>query len=136
VKPLQKVAVAFILGISFASACPVNFGQTADQPSKQPAKHRPRPPLIMHAVAPQYTKQARKERIQGISVISLTVGIDGLPHDVTVFRSLAENQLPNLRLIAEGLDEQAIMAVEQYRFKPATLDGKSIPVRVNIEVNF
>jgi TonB family protein len=35
-----------------------------------------------------------------------------------------------------GLDEQALAAVTQYKFKPATLQGKPVPVEVSIEVNF
>jgi protein TonB len=35
-----------------------------------------------------------------------------------------------------GLDEEALEAVSQYKFKPATLQGKPVPVEVNIEVHF
>jgi hypothetical protein len=35
-----------------------------------------------------------------------------------------------------GLDEKAVEAVKRYRFKPAMLQGKPVPVEVNIEVNF
>jgi protein TonB len=35
-----------------------------------------------------------------------------------------------------GLDKKAVDAVKQYRFKPATLQGKAVPVEVNIEVTF
>jgi TonB family protein len=35
-----------------------------------------------------------------------------------------------------GLDQKAVEAVRHYRFKPATLQGKPVPVEVNIEVNF
>jgi protein TonB len=35
-----------------------------------------------------------------------------------------------------GLDEKAIEAVQQYRFKPAMENGKPVLVELNIEVNF
>ena len=35
-----------------------------------------------------------------------------------------------------GLDQKALNDVKQYRFKPATLQGKPVPVEVNIEVHF
>jgi protein TonB len=35
-----------------------------------------------------------------------------------------------------GLDEKAIEAVKQYRFKPAIKDGKPVMVNVTVEVNF
>jgi protein TonB len=150
VKPLQKVAVAFILGISLTSACPLSFGQTADQQPEQPAKNQPQPdatglykvggpvtpPRIIYSVEPRFTWESRNKKVQGISLLTLTVGTDGLPHDITVTQSIAEKQPPNLRSVAEGLDAEAVKAVEQYRFKPATLDAKPVPVKINIEVNF
>jgi protein TonB len=41
-----------------------------------------------------------------------------------------------VRHLGMGLDEKAVEAVKQYKFKPATLQGKPVPVEVNIEVNF
>jgi protein TonB len=35
-----------------------------------------------------------------------------------------------------GLDENAVAAVKQYRFKPATENGKPVAVYLNVEVNF
>jgi TonB family protein len=35
-----------------------------------------------------------------------------------------------------GLDEKALEAVRQYKFKPAVFNGKPVPVEINIEVNF
>jgi protein TonB len=35
-----------------------------------------------------------------------------------------------------GLDEKAVEAVKQYKFKPAMMQGKPVPVEINIEVNF
>jgi protein TonB len=35
-----------------------------------------------------------------------------------------------------GLDEKAVEAVKQYRFKPATENGKPVAVFENVEVNF
>jgi len=34
------------------------------------------------------------------------------------------------------LDQKAVEAVEQYRFKPAMLHGEPVAVQVNIKVNF
>lgn len=35
-----------------------------------------------------------------------------------------------------GLDEQAVAAVSNYRFAPATKDGQPVPVEIFINVNF
>ena len=41
-----------------------------------------------------------------------------------------------VRPLGMGLDEQAVDVVSRYQFAPATLQGKPVPVRINIEVNF
>jgi protein TonB len=35
-----------------------------------------------------------------------------------------------------GLDEKAMAAVKQWRFQPATLDGRPVAVRISVEVSF
>jgi protein TonB len=35
-----------------------------------------------------------------------------------------------------GLDEEAVAAVNQYRFKPAMQNGGPVPVKLTVEVNF
>ena len=35
-----------------------------------------------------------------------------------------------------GLDEKAVEAVRQYKFKPAMENGKPVPVEIYVEVNF
>ena len=35
-----------------------------------------------------------------------------------------------------GLDEKAVAAVKQYRFKPAMENGKPVTVEMNVEVTF
>jgi protein TonB len=59
-------------------------------------------------------------------VLSLTLDTNGIPHDVRLIRSLAPS-----------LDEKAIEAVKQYRFKPAMRDGKTpVPTTFRILVEF
>lgn len=83
------------------------------------------PPVAIHTVDPKYSKQARKARFSGQVVVSMIVGTDGEPHNVHILRGAGM-----------GLDEEAMKAVEQYRFKPATQNGKPVAVYVNVEVNF
>jgi len=47
------------------------------------------------------------------------------------------NQLPDLPdLSSEGRQPDPLLSRRLYRFKPATLQGKPVPVEVNIEVTF
>jgi protein TonB len=40
------------------------------------------------------------------------------------------------RGVGMGLDEKAVEAVRQYKFKPGMKDGKPVKVELAIEVNF
>ncbi|HTZ58470.1 MAG TPA: M56 family metallopeptidase [Acidobacteriaceae bacterium] len=82
-------------------------------------------PTLIYAPNPQYTEKARKAKYQGVCVIALIVDAAGNPQRVLVVRHLGM-----------GLDQKAVEAVKQYRFDPAMLNGKPVPVEVNIEVNF
>lgn len=53
-------------------------------------------PRAIYAPDPEYSEKARKMKISGSVILSLIVGIDGLPHDVKVEKSLGY-----------GLDEKA-----------------------------
>jgi protein TonB len=83
------------------------------------------PPVAIHSPEPKYSKQARREKLQGVCVLWLVVGADGLPREIKVQRTLGL-----------GLDERAIEAVKQWKFKPAMKDGNPVAVRISIEVNF
>src|ERR1700761_3967755 len=83
------------------------------------------PPVLIHSVDAEFSDEARRAKVQGVSVVSLIVDAQGMPQRVSVMRKLGQ-----------GLDEKAIEAVRQYRFKPSTYQGKPVPVEITVEVNF
>jgi periplasmic protein TonB len=82
-------------------------------------------PEVIYQVEPEFSEEARKAKFAGNVLVSLWVGTDGLPSHVRVIRP-----------VGMGLDEKALEAVKQYRFKPAMENGKPVLVELNIEVNF
>jgi len=74
---------------------------------------------------PEYSDLARRNKYQGVCVLSLIVSTEGTTRDIYVVRPLGE-----------GLDEKAIAAVSRWRFKPATKDGAPVAVAINVEVQF
>jgi protein TonB len=84
-----------------------------------------RPPIATYTPDPEFSEEARKAKFSGNVMVSLIVGEDGKPRNVHVLRG-----------VGMGLDQKAVAAVQQYKFKPALKDGKPVPVYVNIEVNF
>lgn len=95
--------------------------------------HRPK---VVTAVAPEHTTEAREHRLKGVSVIYLVVDEEGVPKDERVFRSLGEVVDPKYCAAAQGLDDKAIEAVKQYRFRPGLLKGHPVKVDTHVEVDF
>lgn len=83
------------------------------------------PPRAIYSPGPEYSEKARAAGYQGTCVLWLVVDTEGRPHDIRVARSLGM-----------GLDEKAIEAVRQWRFKPAMKDGLPVAVQINVEVSF
>lgn len=84
-----------------------------------------RPPRPIYKVEPEFSEEARKNKLQGVVVLRVIIDKDGKPQDIRVQRSLGM-----------GLDEKAIDAVKQWRFDPGTKDGQPVPVEVSMEVSF
>ena len=74
---------------------------------------------------PKYTEEARQAKIQGAVLLSLVVDANGATRNVKVVRSLDP-----------GLDQKAIEAVRQWKFKPGQKDGRLVAVTAQIEVSF
>jgi TonB family protein len=83
------------------------------------------PPRVVTHVDPQFSDAARQSRFQGTVLLEGIVQTDGTMTGVNVLRSL-ETQL----------DRNAVYALKQWRFEPGKLDGRAVPVRLVIEVNF
>ena len=82
-------------------------------------------PILIYAPDPEFSDEARRAKYQGVCVVGLIVDSTGNPQHVHIVRALGM-----------GLDEKAMEAVRQYKFKPAQFKGKNVAVEVNIEVNF
>jgi TonB family protein len=84
------------------------------------------PPVPLNEVEAEYSDYGRKKRITGICLIGLIVDANGVPQNVHVVKGLEPS-----------MDENALDAARQLRFKPALRDGTTpVPVEISIEVNF
>ena len=82
-------------------------------------------PSIVYRVEPTYSEEARKAKYQGVVVLSAIVRKDGTIEILKVVRGLGL-----------GLDENAIQALKQWKFRPGMKNGVAVDVALNIEVNF
>lgn len=98
---------------------------TKGNPVGSSAPGKPSPPKRTKESDPKYTKQAQRAAIQGTTLLKAVIDESGVARELEICKA-----------IGYGLDEEAMRAVERWRFQPGTLDGKPVSVVVNIEVNF
>jgi TonB family protein len=86
-------------------------------------------PVLTREVKPNYTGDAMRAKLQGVVEMEAVVLADGSvdPGSIKITRSLDSTF---------GLDQQAIIAVKQWRFRPGLYKGQPVPVRVNVELTF
>jgi TonB family protein len=84
-------------------------------------------PMVVYDVKPRYTREALDAKIQGSVGLEAVVLETGAVGEVTVVRSLDS---------VYGLDDQAVLAMKQWRFEPGTKDKKPVAVRVEVEMTF
>jgi protein TonB len=83
-------------------------------------------PTCVYCPDPKYSEEARKAKYQGTVVLQVVITPDGRATEIQVVKG------PGL-----GLEEKAVEAVKQWRFKPAMgPGGKPVPVVVPLEITF
>jgi protein TonB len=82
-------------------------------------------PVLVYKTEPEFSEEARKAKFQGTVVLNVVIGADGRPRDMRIARPLGM-----------GLDEKALEAVKNWRFKPAEKDGHAVAAYASIEVEF
>jgi TonB family protein len=112
--------------------CPAKFGDNLETNGIAVPGRGVTPPKIVHSAAAELadevreaTQKARKVGFVSTSLVSLVVDEQGKPQNLCLTRTSGY-----------GLDANAAKAVRQYTFTPATMDGKPVPIRIAIEVNF
>ncbi len=83
------------------------------------------PPRAVYTFDPPYTDIARSDRLQGVSVVEVLIDEKGQPRYAIPVKKLGD-----------GLDENALTAIKQWKFQPATKNSKPVPCLATVEVAF
>jgi protein TonB len=116
--PVTVEALAPAQDSTQAAAARRSAAETA-RPLKRPET------IQLNSPQPRYTEDARKNKIQGTVTARLLIGSDGVVKRVTITRGLPD-----------GLDEQAIQAAYQLRFKPAMKGGQPVAYQMSVLIEF
>ena len=93
--------------------------------SHQPGNGANAPVEITFEPKPDYTDEGRKQKINGEVRLEVLFRSDGQIHVVRVLQGLGH-----------GLDEQAVKAAEQIKFKPALHEGQPIDSMAQVHIIF
>ncbi len=126
---LVSTTIAFILSGAAVTAAVTAFPLTT--PAQTTRVYKPGDgvtlPTVVHEVKPDYTREAMDQGIQGSVWMEAVILKTGDVGEVQITRSLDANY---------GLDQQALAAARQWKFKPGMKDGEPVAVVVTIEMTF
>ena len=86
---------------------------------------RPLPMVDQYTSPPLYSDEARSKGIEGKITVEVTVSPDGRARALQVVRGLGH-----------GLDQNALVAVRDWHFVPATVNGRPIEATTQVDVEF
>ena len=85
-----------------------------------------RPSFVTPPPAPRYPSTARRRNQQGVVRVEVCLDERGQQIKLTLVRSSG----------VESLDQAALEAVTSWRFRPEIVDGRAVPSRVEIPIEF
>ncbi|WP_263419645.1 energy transducer TonB [Terriglobus albidus] len=102
-----------------------SLGTFSGQDPAQAASGNTAQPTLLSGANPDFTPAARRLRYAAVVIVRFTVNADG---------SVSKPQIAQPAGL--GLDEAAVAAVLQYRFRPASVSGTPQPVEIGTAIRF
>jgi len=93
--------------------------------SSQAGCMNPTPAVLVKKRAPEYPENARQQRIQGLVALDARIGADGVVKIGKVVVSASPE-----------LNQSSINALQEWRYEPATCNGKPVEVETILEVKY
>jgi len=128
-KYTQPLVVFVILGLSLCEG--LGHSRNVSEATQEVASdvHSGKDVAIKAIVAkkpkPSYTREARKDKIEGTVILRCIFASNGEVTNIQVISGLPD-----------GLTERAVKAAQKIKFKPATRDGKPVSMWMQLEYNF
>lgn len=107
-------AIGAVQSLQAANSAPVYASNEVDEAAQ-----------VLHQVAPEYPRVARKQKIEGVVTVQFIISAAGTIHSLQVLSSPSD-------LLSRAVRE----AVEQWHFKPAQIEGERVRQRAKISLNF
>jgi hypothetical protein len=95
-------------------------------------------PKLIYSVPPERSIKLLKKKTETPEscIVSITVDIDGSVKDVHILTSTPDISDKKLHDGVMEMQNNCTKAAKQYRFEPATYQGKPVPIQLKVEMNF
>ena len=117
--------VLFAAALTLCLVLPLAAMRVSDAVQFVANEDSPWPKVEQYTSPPLYSDQGRDEGIEGIVTVEARVGADG-----------SVKRLQVLKGLGHGLDENALLAVRDWRFVPARRNGIAVETSTAIDVEF
>jgi protein TonB len=94
--------------------------------SQQPAPPAPTPPMAQETPPPNYPPELACKQIGGTTVLNVALAANGYPVKIDIAQSSG----------TKALDDLAVTAVHDWKFRPATVRGTPTTSRLQVPVTF
>jgi TonB family protein len=133
---LTIVAACIVAGVATCASAlalrmeaPAPVQASTEQQAASPARLKVKASILAGQIVshknPAYPAQARADGITGAVILSVTINKDGEPINVQVKKS-----------VRDDLDESAVTAVQQWRWKPYLLNGEPVEVDSTVTITY
>jgi periplasmic protein TonB len=99
--------------------------QQGAQP-QEPAPPAPTEPMAQETPPPDYPPEYACKQLGGTTVLEVALAANGYPVKIDISKSSG----------TKALDDLAVAAVHEWKFRPATLRGKPTPSKLQVPVTF
>jgi protein TonB len=101
-------------------------GCQQDAPTQEPAPPAPTQPMAQDTPPPNYPPELACRQIGGTTVLNVALAANGYPVRIDLAASSGN----------KTLDDAAIAAVHEWKFRPATVRGKPTTSKLQVPVTF
>jgi TonB family protein len=129
---MQMSQWMLLLALINSSVFPTSVTNRGSQPSRTAAQvirmtsnESITPPQLVSYNHPFYSDEAQKRGVEGIVTLEAAIGVDGIARPLRVLKGLGF-----------GLDENASLALREWRFVPAKRGEEAIETTVQIDIDF
>ena len=123
-EPPERAPVVMTVAVAYDADGKGKAAPPPPPPAPKPGDGSVTRPVAIEQPNPIYPEEAKRTKVQGVVVLSVTVGANGQVKDARVIQSVP------------ALDQAALEAVRQWTFRPGTRDGKPVDVVTDITINF